>query len=108
MTKRAPKTERGAGCQPAKNQADWQSAPHWHAAFFLKWAMLCLCLIVAQAAFGQGVSGLYRITDGVSGSHVEYHAVEIPQGKEISLAQLQGPGKVSYFYITDDSQGKFC
>lgn len=65
------------------------------------------CLIFANAAVGQGVSDLYRITGGVSDSHVEYHPVKIPQGKEVLLAEFQGPGKVTYFYITDDSGGKF-
>jgi hypothetical protein len=68
---------------------------------------IALCLLIANAAFGQSLSDLYRITDGVFGSHVEYHPIKIPQGKEALLAHLQGPGKVTYFYITDDSQGKF-
>jgi hypothetical protein len=68
---------------------------------------LFLCLIFADAALSQGLSGLYRITDGVSSSHVEYHVLKIPQGKDALLADLQGPGKVTYFYITDNSHGKF-
>ena len=64
-------------------------------------------LLFANGARGQGLSELYRITDGAFGSHMEYHPIKIPQGKEVLLAQLQGPGKVTYFYITDDSQGKF-
>jgi hypothetical protein len=38
---------------------------------------------------------------------VEYHRIEIAQGKEVLLADLKCPGKVSFFYITDDTQGKF-
>lgn len=65
------------------------------------------CLIFAEAALSQGLSNLYRITDAVSSSHVEYHPVKIPQGEEVLLAELQGPGKVTYFYVTDDSGGRF-
>ena len=55
----------------------------------------------------QDVSDLYRIADHVSQSHVEYHRVDIAQGKEALLADLKGPGKVTYLYITDDTQGHF-
>jgi hypothetical protein len=51
----------------------------------------------------QPIQDLYRITDGVSRCHVEYHRLEVPKGKETVLADLAGPGKVTYFYITDDS-----
>jgi hypothetical protein len=30
--------------------------------------------------------------------------LEVPKGKETVLADLKGPGKVTYFYITDDTQ----
>ena len=42
----------------------------------------------------------YRIEDGVSRSHVEYHETTILKGKELVLADLKGPGKITYFYIT--------
>ncbi|MBA2526992.1 MAG: DUF2961 domain-containing protein, partial [Pyrinomonadaceae bacterium] len=48
---------------------------------------------------------LYRITEGVSDSHVEYHLTNIPKGKEVVLANLQGPGVVTYFYFTDEDKG---
>ena len=70
-------------------------------------AAICLCLIFAEAAVSQDLSGLYRITDGVFRSHVEYHGVKIAPGKESSLAEFQGPGKATYFYFTDDTGGKF-
>jgi len=54
----------------------------------------------------QGLEGLYRITDSVSQSHVEYHQINIPKGKHCDLANLKGPAKVTYFYITDSSGGK--
>jgi hypothetical protein len=43
---------------------------------------------------------LYRIRDGVSRTHVEYHSTTVPKGKEIVLADLKGPGKITYFYVT--------
>jgi hypothetical protein len=45
---------------------------------------------------------LYRITESVSQTHVKYHTMIIPQGKEAELADLNGPGKVAYLYITDN------
>ena len=40
-------------------------------------------------------------------AHMEYHEVKLPTGKEVVLGDLKGPGKVTYWYITDDSNGKF-
>ncbi|MGA2865162.1 MAG: glycoside hydrolase family 172 protein [Verrucomicrobiota bacterium] len=53
---------------------------------------------------GQEVGQAYRISDGVSRSHVEYHQLTLARGQEKVLADLVGPGKVTYFYITDDTQ----
>jgi hypothetical protein len=55
----------------------------------------------------QGLQDLYHILDSETRSHVEYHQVTIAKGKEIVMAQLPGPGKVTYFYITDNTQGRF-
>jgi hypothetical protein len=63
--------------------------------------------VLSGSVAAQNLSDLHRITNGVSGSHVEYHRVEIGPGKEAPLADLPGPGKVTYFYITDDTQGRF-
>lgn len=60
----------------------------------------------ADLAFGQGVSDLYQITAGVSDTALQYRPFVIAPGKEAVLADLQGPGKVTYFYFTDDSGGK--
>ncbi|WP_165227366.1 glycoside hydrolase family 172 protein [Aquisphaera insulae] len=65
-----------------------------------------LCCPLPTPAWGQSVADLDRITDGTSHSHVKYHRTAIPRGKEIVLADLEGPGKVTYWYITDDSGGK--
>ncbi|MCX6905605.1 MAG: DUF2961 domain-containing protein [Verrucomicrobia bacterium] len=66
--------------------------------------MLLSATLLSQA---QSVQDLYRITDGVSRGHVEYFDRAIPKGKEVVLADLKGPGKVTYWYITDNSNGKF-
>jgi hypothetical protein len=49
------------------------------------------------------VNDIYRITNGTSGSHVEYHEIDLPPGKEFVLADIAGPGKITYFYFTDSS-----
>ncbi len=68
--------------------------------FVVSW----LFLVCAPAAHTQ-TRDLYRITDGVSESHVEYHLTNIPKGKEVVLANLKGPGVVTYFYFTDEDKG---
>lgn len=70
-------------------------------------AILGLGNLGAETATAQGLRGLYRINGNVSRSHVEYHQVTIPRGKEIVLADLKGPGKVTYWYITDNTDGKW-
>jgi len=62
--------------------------------------LLCAAFI-SQA---QTVQDLYRITESVSRNHVEYHQMSLAKGKETLLADLKGPGKLTYFYITDDTQ----
>ncbi len=74
--------------------------------------MLKSCPVIAMvAALVLGYSSLspsaaqdhsdwYRISDGVSRSHVEYHLTTVPKGKETVLADLKGPGKIVYFYVT--------
>jgi hypothetical protein len=47
---------------------------------------------------------LFRTTDGSFANHVEYHQVTLPPGKEFVMAEIVGPGKITYFYFTDDSQ----
>ena len=67
---------------------------------------ILLALTLSHAA-GQSASDLYRITDGVTQSRTEFHQVSVQMGHEHILADLRGPGKVTYFYITDDSVGKW-
>jgi len=68
------------------------------------WIASVLALFESGAA--QDVARLYRITGGVSQSHVEYHQLAVAKGKEAVLAELKGPGKVAYWYITDNTGGK--
>ena len=69
----------------------------------LKAALLCLALSVVVPLQAQSVSDAYQITGGVSDIHVEYHDYSIKPGEEKTLADIDGPGKITYFYITDDS-----
>jgi hypothetical protein len=70
---------------------------------------LCLALLLVAlyppSASGQDWPDLYRIKDLTFRSHVEYHGVKVPTNTEIVLADLKGPGKVTYWYITDDKNG---
>jgi hypothetical protein len=73
-----------------------------------------MLLGVAGVCFGwpgvmcaQSVQDLYRISDGSSSSHVQFQRMEIPRGRQAVLADLEGPGKVTYWYITDDTAGRF-
>jgi hypothetical protein len=70
-------------------------------------AALATCSLPASRAVGQGLHDLYRIQDSVSETHMEYHDVQVPAGKEVVLGDLKGPGKITSWYITDDSGGKF-
>ncbi len=63
-------------------------------------AALMLCHLLASAAAAQQLDDLYRLRDAASQSYVEYHRVTVPKGKEVVLADLKGPGKVTYFYVT--------
>jgi hypothetical protein len=67
-------------------------------------AALALALLLAAPGFAQRVGDAYRIRDAVSQSHVEYHQMTVPKGKEVVLADLKGPGKVTYFYVTPVSE----
>ncbi len=66
-----------------------------------------LILAVAQAAAGEGLSNLYRITNGISDTHLQYENIAIAPGGEVVLADIEGPGKITYFYITDSGHGHF-
>jgi Protein of unknown function (DUF2961) len=65
-------------------------------------AALALVGLSAEQADAQ-LSTIYRITNSVSASHVEYRNVELKPGQEMTLADLTGPARITYFYWTDDS-----
>lgn len=60
-----------------------------------------------ENAFGQTVSEMYRITDGVTRTQMDFHQVTVRKGQSFVLADFKGPGKVTYFYITDDTVGRW-
>ena len=62
-------------------------------------------LLPCDLTIAQG--DLYRITGGTSRTVTNFHHVAIPRGGEHVLADLKGPGKVTYFYITDDTAGRW-
>lgn len=70
--------------------------------FSLMLAMALLCMPI-QSATAQNLSHLYEITGGVSDARVEFHDMMIKPGEEKVLADFDGAGEVTYFYITDDS-----
>ena len=70
-------------------------------------ATLALCGLPVSRAVGQDLHDFTASSDGVSETHVEYHEVKLPAGKEVVLGDLKGPGKITYWYITDDTGGKF-
>src|SRR5271157_1167187 len=58
----------------------------------------------APLSQAQLLTDLFVVKDAVSRNHMEYHQVSLAKGQEAALADLKGPGKVTYFYITDDTQ----
>ncbi len=64
---------------------------------------ICLLVLLWPLPATSQVQDLYRITGGSFADHVEYHHVDLPPGKDLVLADLAGPGKITYFYYTDDS-----
>ena len=66
-----------------------------------------LLALSAVAVVAQPVADLHRITDGVTRTETRFHHVSVPVGAEEVLADLKGPGKVTYFYITDDTVGRW-
>src|SRR5580704_12922399 len=68
-----------------------------------------LCVVLAfvghltSALNCQSLSDIYSVTGGISNAKVESHDYQIKPGEESLLGDLEGPGKITYFYITDDS-----
>jgi hypothetical protein len=64
-------------------------------------------LLGSMKALAQNTSDLHRITGGVTQSRSEFYQISVPRGGEYELANLKGPGKITYFYITDDTVGRW-
>ncbi len=75
--------------------------------FVMVWAVEILVSWAPGITFAQTAADLYRITGGVTRSQMNFHQMVIPKGGEQILADFGGPGKVTYFYITDDTVGKW-
>lgn len=70
--------------------------------------ILHLALLLCAAPCTQGQENLYKITPNTTRGHCEYHGFDIPVGKYAELANIQGSGKVTFFYITDGSERGNC
>ena len=75
--------------------------------FVLILAVASLIVLPQGSVLAQTPADMYRITDGVTRTQMNFHQVTVPKGQEHVLADLEGPGKVTYFYITDDTVGKW-
>jgi len=75
--------------------------------FVLVWVVANLVLWLPANVTAQTPSELYRITDGVTHSQMDFRQIIVPKGGELILADFKGPGKVTYFYITDDTVGRW-
>lgn len=75
--------------------------------FLLTLAVASLLVLLPGNVVAQSASEMYHITDGVTRNQMNFHQVSVPKGREQVLADLKGPGKVTYFYITDDTVGKW-
>jgi hypothetical protein len=95
-------------CGVPENTPGYRQATRWSRALRRGIAnrpgsWLCLLALLWPLSSRSQIQNLYRITDGSFADHVEYHQVDLPPGKELVLADLSGPGKVTYLYYTDDS-----
>ena len=75
--------------------------PFRNTVLLLGWTLALLYSAPARAQ----LDGLFRITDGSFANHVEYHPVKLAPGKEFVMADFAGPGRITYFYYTDDGNG---
>jgi hypothetical protein len=91
-----PRQRRGAKMVNSSNQSIWG----------FKFGILLATLLAfnpTSSVVAQDLSHVYEITHGVSDAQVEFHDYQIKPGQEQILANFDGPGEVTYFYITDDS-----
>jgi hypothetical protein len=64
---------------------------------------LLLALGSATSVIAQDLSHIYEITNGESDAEVQFHDYQIKPGQEQVIGDFEGPGEVTYFYITDSS-----
>ena len=71
----------------------------------------CLMIVVlglnAEPLAAQSTAEMFRITDASSRTLADFRQISVSKGKEEVVADIKGPGKVTYFYITDDTAGKW-
>ncbi len=61
------------------------------------WTMAAWLLVLFANPAGAQTQDIHRLSD----SHVQYRRFVIPKGKAVEIANLQGPWKITYFYITE-------
>ena len=83
------------------------NAFHCHGRLAAVLAAAGLFLAGSLKVAAQNVSDLYRVTGGVTQSRTQFQQIAVPKGGEYELADLRGPGKITYFYITDDTVGRW-
>ncbi len=71
------------------------------------WTVAAWLLLLCAHPAGAQIQDIHRISDGTFDSHVQYRRFDIPKGKAVEIANLEGPAKITYFYITDDGLPKF-
>jgi hypothetical protein len=67
-------------------------------------AVTLLALSCSVAAVAQ-VQDIYRINDAQFGTSLQHRQLDLAPGKEFVMADLNGPGKVTYLYFTDSGFG---
>jgi hypothetical protein len=83
------------------------STSNWLAFLCPSWLVLNLISLNPISARAQDSTELFRITDGISHTATDFRQITISRGQEVVLADLRGPGKITYFYITDDTRGRW-
>lgn len=67
-----------------------------------RWMAAALVMAFCSPVVAQG-NDIYRINEGKFDAHVKYERTALAPGKEMVLGDITGPGKITYFYLTDDS-----
>lgn len=93
----------GANTQPASISLDHTSRAVFPSRGNVVLVVAILMSVICSSPAQAQVQDLFRITSGSFASHVEYHRVDLPPGKQMVLADIAGSGKITYFYYTDDS-----